>query len=267
MIKKISELMDAVLPAIQEKMDVAVVGLSGGADSTLVALLCREALGAAKVYGVHMPCSLHDHDYFNCRSKIIAKKIGIKSLYIPVTKIVAEIDHAVEDALEEKLSKVNSGNSRARARMSVLYSCSHTLAARLKERVRVVGTGNLSEDFIGYDTKGGDALADFFPIGSLFKSEVYQLLAYFRDQKIISESDIDRKPSAGLWDNQSDEDELGYSYSAMEPVIKKLIKKEKEKVKFDSVDKDLLRFVIERYAKNSHKHTASPVISLRKFCD
>ena len=77
-----------------------------------------------------------------------------------------------------ELTALNKGNARSRARMSVLYGVAHNLSNKFpNKRVRVIGTGNLSEDYIGYDTKGGDALADIFPIGELFKSDDSVLVA------------------------------------------------------------------------------------------
>jgi NAD+ synthase len=124
-----------------------------------------------------------------------------------------------------------------------------------------MGTGNLSEDFIGYDTKGGDALADIFPIGQLFKSEVYKVLEYFRDNGKITEAMINRVPSAGLWENQTDEAELGCSYDAMEPAVRFILKN------YSTIDEsslsDMQRFVWKRHLANKHKHEAPYVVTLR----
>jgi NAD+ synthase len=149
--------------------------------------------------------------------------------------------------------------------MCVLYGIAHDLATRMPgKRVRVAGTGNLSEDFIGYDTKGGDALADFFPIGDLFKSEVYQWLEYYRERGIIDEQHINRTPSAGLVTDQTDEGDLGYTYDRMEPAIRFCLEHydEMEKLEFDAVT----AFVWNRHRLHRHKHQAPPVISLRPMC-
>ena len=154
--------------------------------------------------------------------------------------------------------------------MSILYSTSHYLSDTLKKKSRVVGTGNLSEDFIGYDTKGGDALADIFPIGELYKSEVYQMLEYFVQQNTLDVDLIDRTPSAGLWEGQTDEKEIGYSYNEMEKSIRKLRNPETG-LSINDIDmcslSELDEFVLKRHLANSHKHLAPPVIKLREFCD
>jgi NAD+ synthase len=115
-----------------------------------------------------------------------------------------------------------------------------------------VGTGNKSEDYIGYDTKGGDALADVFPIGELFKSEVFQLLDYYRDRGVITEDMIDREPSAGLWEGQKDTDELEYTYDEMEPAILR--------AEHGELDHSLAvdEYVWNRHLENKHKHEAAP---------
>lgn len=274
MIKDVEGLLSKVCVEIKERCEVAVVGLSGGADSTLVALLCRRALGPQNVYGVHMPAHDDDHNgvNFNARSYKLAFHLRIKEINAPVMEIVTAINQAVFQAVRPfnplgDISQVNSGNSRSRARMCVLYGISHHLNEQGLGRVRVVGTGNMSEDFIGYDTKGGDALCDFFPIGELFKSEVYQLLDHFKEQKEILEEHIDRVPSAGLWSGQTDEKELGYSYAGMEPAIKKIQEHVKRTGHLSTFlpEKAIEDFVFHRHVNNKHKHEAPPVIALGEF--
>ena len=152
--------------------------------------------------------------------------------------------------------------------MCTLYTVAHHLGDKLGKRVRVIGTGNLSEDFIGYDTKGGDALCDIFPIGQLFKSEVYQLLDFFRDMGVIDEEHIDRIPSAGLWNGQTDEQELGHTYNTMEPIVKRFLEHAKVQP-LHTVEPtcDVSKFVLQRHLANKHKHEAPPVIELRQFCE
>jgi len=246
--------------------DAAVVGLSGGADSSLTAILCMLALGKENVYGVSMPYNETDAKTFNARSALLAERIGINHLIRPVRDIADAINTKISVHSDDDISDVNKGNSRSRARMCVLYGLSHNISTKLNEkRVRVIGTGNLSEDFIGYDTKGGDALADFFPIGELFKSEVYQFLEFFRDQGLITDDHIDRTPSAGLEDGQTDEGDLGYSYNAMEDAIRFCLTnyKQMENQKTDRIT----QFVWNRHKTEKHKHEAPPVINVRSFCE
>lgn len=223
-----------------------------------------------------MPATDLDHQKFNSRSQSLAVKLGVNSLLVPCGEMSDAINSAVQSVFPgEELQVVNKGNARSRARMTLLYGISHHLSNKLGKRVRVIGTGNLSEDFIGYDTKGGDALADLFPIGQLLKSEVYELLEFFRDQGVIEEDHIDRVPSAGLWDGQTDEQELGHSYASMEPIVKRLsgfdehyLESEIGRLMLDkNVDKELALFIVDRYVKNSHKHKAPPVTEVRHMID
>ena len=245
----------------------AVIGLSGGADSTLIACLCAEALGPENVIGVSMPYSELDNNTFNDRSRRLAEKLGIKHIVLPITRATDEINLSLqiaaigvqEDVRDTKaISALNQGNTRSRVRMACLYGVAHHCGGR------VVGTGNLSEDFIGYDTKGGDALADFFPIGDLFKSEVYQLLDYFVKEGKITEDLVDRVPSAGLWEGQTDEGELGYTYDQMEPAIKEI---KKESIILEDTHNPVFHFVKKRHEENKHKHETPHVFQLReKYC-
>jgi len=281
MIKDELGLIEKIVTEIRKNVDIAVIGLSGGADSTLVAILCTKALGKENVYGVHMPYDSEDEDSFNRRSVKFAENLGIVSYFSSIKKIADAIKttlnvtskingtyeknntliREVSDLpLCEKLSKVNIGNARARARMCVLYGIAHHLGDSGK-RARVIGTGNLSEDYIGYDTKGGDALADIFPIGELFKSEVYQLLDFFKKEGIITEEFIDRVPSAGLWNGQKDHIELGYTYGEMEPAIKYL-----KKLSPIPTLQSIMNFVKKRHESNKHKHEVPKIINVREFC-
>lgn len=267
MIKNVEELIRKITLVIENSMDIAVVGMSGGVDSTVVATLCTIALGKENVYGIHMPYNETDNKEgkFNGNSREIANKLGIKSLDVPVFDITAAINMAVTRAVgygEDlgKLGQVNGGNTRSRARMAVLYGICHELGSHTRKHCRVVGTGNLSEDFIGYDTKGGDALADLFPIGELFKSEVYELAEHLANEGYIDHKMIDRTPSAGLWNGQTDEEELGYSYNEMEPSIRKIISSGWSNENWKGVDE----FVWNRHFANKHKHEAPPTIKLRQ---
>lgn len=269
MIKNIDKLITTITSAISNFTEIAVIGLSGGADSSLVATLCSKALGPKNVYGLHLPHNTTDEITFNNRSKRLAAKLGICEYNVPIRGTYDQLEQILSDNLGE-LSTLNKGNIRARIRMSILYSTSNYLSGTLNKKSRVIGTGNLSEDFIGYDTKGGDAVADIFPIGELYKSEVYQMLEHFVQQSTLNEDLIDRIPSAGLWEGQTDEEEIGYSYNEMEQSIRKL-RDHKTGLAIKAIDmtslSELDKFVQKRHLENKHKHIVPPVIKLRKFCD
>jgi len=267
MIKDFTGLINATTISIGNFTDCAVLGLSGGADSTLVAILSAMALGQENVYGIGLPYSDLDKQTFNSRSARIAHRLNIHYLEIPIKKQVDAIIESLrwDDDHPMELDAIQLGNIKARVRMATLYGLNGAFSDE-GIRYRVIGTGNFSEDFIGYDTKGGDALADIFPIGCLFKSEVYQLLDHFITQGFIEEDLVDRIPSAGLWEGQTDEGELGHTYADMEPKIIQLVdayKDEIGEVQTDALTED----VRMRHLANKHKHMAPPVLNLRKFCD
>lgn len=258
MITNIASLIEKVTEEIKDFTDIAVIGMSGGADSTLVTILCTIALGAKNVYGYGMPYDETDRETFNTRSRNFAANLAINYCDIPVYNPVL----SVITTLGRGLSSLNVGNIKSRMRMVYLYTLCADIAENTRLRCRVIGTGNLSEDYIGYDTKGGDALADIFPIGSLFKSEVYQLLDYLVEKHYLEDYMIDRVPSAGLEDGQTDEDDLGYTYDEMEPVIRFALG---EVVSGPIPHLDILNFVNDRHEANKHKHEAIPVIDLSEF--
>ena len=267
MIKDIPALIENICKQIKERTDIAVVGMSGGADSTLVAILCREALGLENVYGCHLPYSRTDYDKFNNNSMNVANRLGLNQRWADISGPVDMCEKAILEKYRAGfgnagsigISQVNKGNMKSRMRMICLYTINCQIAEETDKRCRVIGSGNLSEDYIGYDTKGGDSLCDFFPIGQCLKSEVYQLLDYFRDRGDIIENMIDRHPSAGLWDNQFDEDELGHTYNEMEPSILRCL------TGIQDLNNPTDKFVWERHLANKHKHEACPALDLGDF--
>jgi len=260
------KLLEHIYSELRSQVDVAVVGLSGGADSSLTAILCMKALGKENVYGISMPYNEVDIKTFNAQSAKLAERIGVHHLVRPVAKISDAINDQVFIESESELTLTNKGNARSRARMSILYGIAHNLSTQFKgKRVRVMGTGNLSEDFIGYDTKGGDALADIFPIGELFKSEIYQLLEYLRDEGTIDESNINRIPSAGLEENQTDEADLGKTYDEMEQSVRFCLDRY-DNMSVQNLD-EITSFVWDRHRAHKHKHETPIVIRLRRLCD
>jgi NAD+ synthase len=260
----IEKVINQITGGIKDFTDIAVIGMSGGADSTAAAILSARALGTENVYGFGMPYNTFDKETFNSRSAKIADKLGINyeeiPIKVPVESAMASITYHLG---REKLSPLNLGNIKSRMRMIYLYTFATHIAEQTGKRVRVIGKGNLSEDFIGYDTKGGDALADIFPIGNLYKSEVYALLDYFVEHRIIDEEHIDRIPSAGLENGQTDEQDLGYSYNEMQPAIEFCLK-HYDDIETMSCMNNITEFVRVRHLANRHKHLAISAIKLDK---
>ncbi|MHB8605261.1 MAG: NAD+ synthase [Thermoplasmatota archaeon] len=184
-----------------------VLGLSGGVDSALVAAIATEALGADRVLAIAMPhATSHAEDAAHAR--LVAEQCGLALESIDITPIVASVaascgTHAVAE------TAVAFANLKARARMIVLYAHANAL-----DRL-VVGTGNKSELLVGYFTKYGDGAADLYPIGDLYKTDVWALAREMR----IPRGVIEKPPSAGLFPGQTDEQELGIRYADLDRVL------------------------------------------------
>ena len=276
MIKDLKALAESLESAVQSFTDVAIIGVSGGVDSATVASVCVAALGKENVYLVSMPYNGTDLETFNSRSGELADFLQANHFVVPIASAVDGLNSELSKVFSDKeLHRLTSGNSRARVRMAVLYGISGELSlsgALGAQRVRVMGTGNASEDLIGYDTKGGDALADLFVIGDLFKSEVYQLARYYQ----VPESILNAVPSAGLYEGQTDEQELGYTYDDLEPALAALHECISRGVKdqelsaalpeFADVSNELAKFVVGRFLAHAHKHRAPKVVQVRQ-CD
>ncbi len=191
----------------------AVVGISGGKDSSLVATLCTKALGKDKVIGVLMPQGEQfDIDY----SKEICEFLGIKYVIINIKAIVDSAMHLYEAGLNtleyNEISTITKFNTPARIRMTTLYALSGTINGR------VANTCNLSEDFVGYATKFGDGAGDFSPLMYLTVTEVKAIGRVLG----IPEKFIEKTPIDGLC-GMSDEENLGFSYVLLDKYIRENI--------------------------------------------
>ncbi len=251
MIEKMEEAVQEMLKFLQNFTDIAVLGLSGGADSTLIAILCLQALGKEKVFPIYMPDRLHK-GLSNDLAPRIADHLGLKIENYSVKDISDTlINRTVAFQYHIGRDKLIEGNTKARLRMIMLYIRANTLSLMTEKKVRVIGTGNLDELTLGYFTKHGDGGVDCLPIGNLHKTEVYQMLDYFCKKGLITKDMIDRVPSAGLWDGQTDEGELGFSYKEIEKML---------------VGETMEASVAERINQNKHKSSMPGTIELRHFC-
>lgn len=201
---------------------MAVVGISGGKDSSVVAALCVEALGKDRIIGVLMPQGEQsDIEY----SKMLVD-------FLDITRITCNIEGAVNEVLESFEGVVSptpqtTTNLPARIRMATLYAISQSVNGR------VANTCNLSEDWVGYATKYGDAAGDFSPLSQLTVTEVK---AIGRELGLPSEL-VDKTPTDGLC-GKTDEDNLGFTYAELDAYIRDGIEPSKEvKAKIDSMHK------------------------------
>ncbi|MFW9844782.1 MAG: NAD+ synthase, partial [Candidatus Thorarchaeota archaeon] len=173
-------------------VDGLVLGLSGGIDSSLVATLACEAIGAERVLGIMMPVDAKKDAQNIEDAKRIAKKLGMKYEIFELREAVAAYDSL-------NLDKIARGNLAARLRMVTWYARAN------QENRLVLGTGNKTELMIGYFTKYGDGGTDILPIGELYKANVWDLARHVG----VPENLIEKAPSAGLWEGQTDEKEIG----------------------------------------------------------
>lgn len=272
MIKDIDSVKDYLEKSIKDFTDTAIIGISGGIDSSLVASICVSALGKENVYLVSMPYGKIDNETFNARSSRFAEQLGANHQTFSIKETTDSFTKELQSLFPNTdLNILTHANIRPRVRMNVLYSICAEIGFREKKRARVIGTGHLSEDIIGYDTKGGDALADIFILSDLVKSEVYQLANAYK----VPEEIINATPSAGLYEGQTDKDELGYDYSELEEASLALFSLIKDGLKpdqisaenkvFTNINNEYVSFVVGRYKIHFHKHQAPLTVNLRDF--
>ena len=185
----------------------AVIGISGGKDSTVVAALCAKALGKENVIGVMMPNGLPMENESVARE--VCKEYCGKSVFVDVSDAIHEIYGYVECPLE--ISDIAKTNFPARIRMSTLY-----LVAQCVEHGRVINTSNLSERYVGYSTRYGDSVGDFSPLGNFTATEVLEIGKYLG----VPQKYLDIPPSDGL-SGLTDEENLGFTYSSLDGYIRR----------------------------------------------
>ena len=183
----------------------AVVGISGGKDSSIVAALCAKALGKDRVIGVLMPNG--EQSDIDCSKQLVA--------YLGIPFYICNIKNAVDGVLASlqesgvEITRQTTINLPPRIRMSTLYALSQS------KNGRVANTCNLSEDWVGYSTRYGDAAGDFSPLGKLTVQEVKAIGKYLG----LPLNLVEKVPSDGL-SNKTDEDNLGFTYAALDRYIR-----------------------------------------------
>ena len=185
----------------------AVFGLSGGVDSAVVAVLCKRAFGD-QCLGVIMPC--HSISIDQEHGELVAREFEVPYAIINLDGVYDQALSSLGIGTDKSANNLAVSNIKPRLRMTMLYY----FAA--EKGYRVMGTGNKSEIEIGYFTKYGDGGADLEPLGGLLKEEVRELARYLGVPRDI----IEKKPSAGLWENQNDEDEMGFTYRDLDSFLK-----------------------------------------------
>ncbi|BEO89918.1 NAD+ synthase [Fusobacterium nucleatum] len=228
----------------------AVLGLSGGIDSALVAYLLRDALGKENVLAIMMPYKSSNPDSLN-HAKLVIEDLKINSKTIEITDM---IDAYFKN--EKEASSLRMGNKMARERMSILFDYSS------KENALVVGTSNKTEIYLGYSTQFGDSACALNPIGDLYKTNIWDLSRYLK----IPNELIEKKPSADLWEGQTDEQEMGLTYKEADQVLYRMLEENKtvEEVLAEGFNKDLVDNIVRRMNRSEYKRRMPLIAKIKR---
>ncbi|ASG31033.1 NAD(+) synthetase [Fusobacterium animalis] len=228
----------------------AVLGLSGGIDSALVAYLLRDALGKENVLAIMMPYKSSNPDSLN-HAKLVVEDLKINSKTIEITDM---IDAYFKN--EKEATSLRMGNKMARERMSILFDYSS------KENALVVGTSNKTEIYLGYSTQFGDSACALNPIGDLYKTNIWDLSRYLK----IPNELIEKKPSADLWEGQTDEQEMGLTYKEADQVLYRMLEENKtvEEVLAEGFNKDLVDNIVRRINRSEYKRRMPLIAKIKR---
>ena len=228
----------------------AVLGLSGGIDSALVAYLLRDALGKENVLAIMMPYKSSNPDSLN-HAKLVIEDLKINAKTIEITNM---IDAYFKN--EKEASSLRMGNKMARERMSILFDYSS------KENALVVGTSNKTEIYLGYSTQFGDSACALNPIGDLYKTNIWDLSRYLK----IPNELIEKKPSADLWEGQTDEQEMGLTYKEADQVLYRMLEENKtvEEVLAEGFNKDLVDNIVRRMNRSEYKRRMPLIAKIKR---
>ncbi len=230
-----------------------VLGLSGGIDSAASCFLAVSALGKDNVTALIMPYESSSKSSMDDALKVV-NMLGIKYYVSDISNQINEYFKIETDEAEKSentyitgdiVLKLRKGNKMARERMSILYDYSYKLNSL------VLGTSNKSELLLGYGTLYGDTASALNPIGDIYKTQIYQLAEHLGIPKTI----INKPPSADLWEGQSDESELGFTYKTADDIMYLLIDKmyKPEVVISLGFEENIVNNIYERIKKSQYK--------------
>ena len=226
----------------------AVIALSGGIDSALSCVLAAEALGPENVLAVRMPYKASSRDSLD-DAQLLIDQLKVQSETVEITDMVEPLIQR-----DPEMSKIRKGNLMARARMIVLYDRSEAFKGL------VVGTSNKTEILLGYSTLFGDSACAFNPLGDLYKTQLRQLSRALN----IPASIVDKPPSADLWEGQTDESELGFTYEEVDKLLYLLVDQRyspQEAVEA-GFDEKFVNIVVTRIRRNQFKRMQPPIAKI-----
>ncbi|RLM76225.1 NAD+ synthase [Halorubrum sp. Atlit-26R] len=225
----------------------AVLGLSGGIDSTLTAHLAVEALGEDGLHGLTMPSSVNDPDVMSDAERV-AEDLGIEYDVVEIQPIAEAFFDAVPGAADDRTA---AGNVYVRTRAVLNY-----FVANAENRV-VLGTGNRAEAMTGYYTKYGDQAVDCNPIGNLYKQQVRQLAAHVGVDRDL----VMQEPTAGMWEGQTDAEEMGLDYDTVDAILAVHVDgglSRAATVRELDVPAEAVDRVVDLYERSAHKRAMPP---------
>ncbi len=226
----------------------AVVGVSGGIDSSMSCFLAAEALGGKNVLAVRMPYKTSSQDSLD-HAQMVIDITGAQSVTIPITDMADGLISKYPD-----MSKLRQGNIMARCRMIVLYDQSAAFDGL------VVGTSNKTEILLGYSTQFGDAASAINPIGDLYKTQLRQLAKAMGVPQVI----IDKAPTADLWVGQTDEGELGFTYAEVDKLLYLMVdgRYTPEECVEAGFERKFVETVVKRIQRYHYKRVMPPIAKL-----
>jgi NAD+ synthase len=230
-----------------------VLGLSGGIDSAVVASLCVKAIGGSKILCLRM-----FEDYYSGSQDFrdageLIKKLNVRSVDVSISSLVASFQSALKQELAEP-TRITLGNLKARIRMTLLYAFAN------QEKFLVAGTGDRSEDLLGFFTKFGDGGVDVLPIAHLYKGQVREVGRHLG----LSESIVEKPSSPNLWEGHKATDEIPADYDVLDPILSLLFDHSLgpvEIAKRTGAPISLVDEVIRRNLESRHKRHYPPMVS------
>jgi len=242
---------DKITAWIRKTMQTAgftklVIGVSGGVDSALSAVLAVRALGKENIYPVLLPYGeLHNHSVIDAKELVGELEILKEQMFVIDIKPAVDTIWSTSISHLSTQESVRRGNIMARVRMIYLFD----LAKKL--RALVCGTENKTEHYLGYFTRYGDSASDIEPIQGLYKTQVWEMAKYLK----IPGNIITKAPTAGLWEEQTDEQELGFTYKDADMVLYYYIdqKLPADRITSKGIAKEIVTKVLERVSRNDFK--------------